>query len=508
MAVPAHDTRDFDFATRLGLPIRTVILAPGAEAATPLTEAYTAAGTMVNSSRFDGMSSDDGWDAIAAELESKGVGMRTVQFRLRDWLISRQRYWGAPIPIVYCATHGEMPVPAEQLPVLLPQVEQYKPSGTGQSPLAVIPEFVNTTCPECGGPATRETDTMGGFACSSWYFLRFASPNETSQAFDPEAVKYWLPVDLYVGGAEHAVMHLLYARFWTKVMADAGLLDFREPFTRLYNQGVVHAPDGNRMSKSKNNVITPDSVVEEFGADTLRVYELFMAPFDQDVVWNPRSIVGVHRFLGRVWELVLDTWPLATRAVAGATHDTGAGTIDAAGAEIADDVHATELRGLAHRTTRKVLTDYEKYRFNTAVSALMMFVTGMTDARAAAGETPSVAFAAAWNDATRRLLLLLAPIAPHLADELWSHTFREGASIHLQQLPDWDDAFAAEENFELVLQVNGKVRDKVQVARAISEADATALAMANERMAAGINGKTVAKVIYVKERLVNVVVKG
>ncbi len=495
MAVPAHDTRDFDFATRLGLPIRTVIQEPGTDATVPLAAAYVDAGTMVNSGRFDGMASDDAWDAIAADLESMGVGLRTVQYRIRDWLISRQRYWGAPIPIVYCPEHGELPVPESQLPVLLPQVEQYKPSGTGQSPLAGIPEFVNTTCPECGGPATRETDTMGGFACSSWYFLRFASPRVSDRAFDPEAVKYWLPVDLYVGGAEHAVMHLLYARFWTKVMADAGLLDFREPFTRLYNQGVVHAPDGARMSKSKGNVITPDSVVEEFGADTLRVYELFMAPFDQDVVWNPRSIVGVHRFLSRVWETVLDGWPLAERAARST-------------ADIASDPRAAELRGLAHRTTRKVLGDYEKYRFNTAVSALMVFLTGMQDARAAAGDAPSDAFAAAWRDAMHRLLLLLAPIAPHLGDELWSRTFREGASIHLQQLPEWDDALAVEDSFELVLQINGKVRDKVQAPRGLGDDDAKALAQANDKMAAAIAGKDIVKIVYVKERLVNVVVKG
>ncbi len=488
MAVPAHDERDFDFAQRYELPIRVVIRPPDYNPGTALPAAFVGDGEMMDSGVYSGMNSADAWEQIAADMDVRGIGERRVQYRIRDWLISRQRYWGAPIPIVYCATCGEQPVPEDQLPVLLPDVQNYKPSGTGRSPLAAIPSFVNTTCPTCGGPAERETDTMGGFACSSWYFLRFASPNERTRAFDPAAVKYWLPVDLYVGGAEHAVMHLLYARFWTKVMADAGLVDFREPFTRLYNQGVVHAPDGARMSKSQGNVITPDSVVEDYGADTLRVYELFMAPFDQDVVWNPRSIVGVHRFLSRAWDLVLEAWPHVAGA-APLAEDAVLGGADA------------ELRGLGHRTTKKVLADYDRYRFNTAVSALMVYVTGVSDARDGHA-APSVV-----RDALERLLLLLAPIAPHLAEELWSRTVARG-SVHEQRLPHWSPAWAREDTFELVVQVDGKVRDKIPLARDIAEDDATTVALASEKVRAALDGRTTVKTIYVPGRLLNVVTRG
>ncbi len=298
MAVPAHDQRDHEFAQKYGLPVLEVIQPQSG----PWTEqrAFEGQGNMVNSGPFDGRPSIEAWQSIAAMMEDEGFGRRTVQYRMRDWLISRQRYWGAPIPIIHCQSCGVVPVPEHDLPVLLPHIADYVPRGDGRSPLANQPEFVHTGCPECGGPAHRETDTMGGFACSSWYFLRFSDPWYDAGPLNPEAVQHWLPSDLYVGGAEHAVMHLLYARFWTKVLADAGLLHFREPFPKLASQGIVHAADGKRMSKSRDNVVTPDEVVERHGADILRIHLLFMAPFERNVIWDEEGIVGAERFLQRV----------------------------------------------------------------------------------------------------------------------------------------------------------------------------------------------------------------
>jgi leucyl-tRNA synthetase len=402
---------------------------------------------------------------------------------MRDWLISRQRYWGAPIPIVHCPVHGEVPVPEDQLPVLLPDVENYEPTGTGESPLALIPEFVNTTCPTCGGPARRETDTMGGFACSSWYFLRFADPHNAEQAFDPRQAAYWLPVDLYVGGAEHAVMHLLYARFWTKVMYDAGLIPFGEPFQRLRNQGMILAGDGRKMSKSYGNVITPDTVVAQYGADTLRAYEAFISDFALDVPWNERGLVGVYRWLHRVWSLILD-----------APEDNPPGLA-------VDPEDERRLRRALHKTIRAVTHDIESFSFNTVVAALMEFTNYLGEARAT-----SVVAGPAWTEALDTLLLLMAPVCPHAAEELWRRT-GHAYSVHGQRWPEWSAELAADDEITLVVQVNGKVRDRITVTAGIGEDDARAAALRAPNAARFFEGKRIVKTIYAPGRLINIVVQ-
>ena len=478
MGVPAHDQRDFEFASKYSLPVK-VVIAPPDYSGEALTEAFIADGPMVESGKFDGVSNTDGITAVASEIEEQGWGERTVSFRLRDWLISRQRYWGAPIPIVYCPKDGEVPVPEDQLPVLLPDVDEYKPSGSGSSPLATVPYFVNTTCPICGGAATRETDTMGGFACSSWYFLRFASPNEDTHPFNPEAIRYWLPVDLYVGGAEHAVMHLLYARFWTKVFYDAEILPFEEPFTKLMNQGVVHASDGVRMSKSRGNVITPDSVVERFGADSLRAYELFMAPFDQNVNWSEEGLRGVYRWLNRVWQLVMEEPRF--------------------GEQSAETIK--ETRHWTHRTLKKVTEDLRRLRFNTMISALMEFTNYLGRLR----EDQAVD-QESWREAIDTLLVMLAPSAPYIAEEMFTRT-GHGYSVHQQSWPDWDEDLAQSETFTLVVQVNGKLRDRFEAPVEIDEAAAKELALNSERVSAHTDGHEIDRVLFVPGRLVNIVLR-
>ncbi|HEY7270437.1 MAG TPA: leucine--tRNA ligase, partial [Dehalococcoidia bacterium] len=478
MGVPAHDQRDFDFAGKYGLPVK-VVIAPEGYSGAALSQAYIDEGTMTNSPGFDGLPNTRGKQAIAEAAEEREIGRRTITYRLRDWLISRQRYWGAPIPIVHCPKDGEVPVPEDQLPVMLPEVQNYQPSGTGQSPLATVASFVNTTCPKCEGPAQRETDTMGGFACSSWYFLRFTSPHEPSYPFDTQAMRYWMPVDLYVGGAEHAVMHLLYARFWTKVMFDAGMLPFKEPFQTLMNQGVVHGADGVRMSKSKGNVITPDSVVDKFGADALRGYELFMAPFEQNVNWQDDGVRGLHRWLNRIWQLVLEEPEFG---------DPGETAI-------------REMRRWTHRTLKKATEDLERLHFNTMVSALMEYSNYLGDARDA-GPVER----AAWNEAIDALLLSSAPSVPYITEELWKR--RGGSySIHLQAWPAYDETLAAAETFTLVVQVNGKLRDRIDVPVDISEDDAKATAFASPRVSAYVDGHEVVRALYVPRRLLNIVVK-
>jgi leucyl-tRNA synthetase len=478
MGVPAHDQRDFEFAQKYGLPVKVVIAPPG-YGGEPLEAAYVEPGTMVESGPFDGLPNDQGMLAIAEHVENQGWGKRTISYRLRDWLISRQRYWGAPIPIIHCPKDGEVPVPEDQLPVLLPEVDEYKPSGTGQSPLANVPEFVNTTCPQCGSAALRETDTMGGFACSSWYFLRFTSPHADSHPFDADAMRYWMPVDLYVGGAEHAVMHLLYARFWTKVMYDAEVVPFREPFTKLMNQGVVHAADGVRMSKSKGNVITPDSVVERFGADALRGYELFMAPFDQNVAWSEEGLRGVYRWLHRVWQLVLE--------------EPAYGAMDAQALK--------DMRHWTHRTLKKASEDIERLHFNTMIAALMEY-TNFLARTAEAGRVDKEA----WTEAIETLMLMLAPSAPYIAEEMWTRSGRP-YSIHRQAWPAWDEALASSETFTLVVQVNGKLRDRFDVPVDIAEDEAKALAFDSPRVKAQIEGHSVERVLFVPRRLINIVVR-
>ncbi len=493
MGVPAHDTRDFDFAARHGIPAPVVIAPPDWDR-DALKTAYTGPGTMVNSGPWDGLPSREARERIADWMEEQGISRRTVQYRMRDWLISRQRYWGAPIPIVYCEACGVVPVPERHLPVLLPHVESWRPSADGRSPLqrrhsdgarsplANVPEFVHTACPQCGGPARRETDTLDGFACSSWYFLRFVSPHYEAGPFDPAALARWGPPDLYVGGAEHAVMHLLYARFWTKVMADAGLIPFREPFPVLRSQGVMHARDPetgavSRMSKSKGNVVTPDGVAAVHGADALRIYLLFMAPFENNTVWEEEGIVGAKRFLERAWRLA--------SAVAAAEPP-------------ADSPADLELRGVVHRTIHRVTADVEAFKFNTAVAALMECLNAMNAHHHAHGVTAGLA------EATRTFVLLLAPFAPHIAEELWA---RLGGpySVHRQAWPEWDEALATEEIITMVVQVDGRVRDRLEVPAGTGEAEAQELALACDGVRRQLDGRRVARVIHVPGRLVNIV---
>jgi leucyl-tRNA synthetase len=478
MAVPAHDERDFAFAKKYNLPIPVVIAPPGWDGS-ELEAAYIEPGTMVNSSQFNNLPSQKGMEAISEFLEEKGWGKRTVSYKLRDWLISRQRYWGAPIPMIYCDKCGIVPVPEKELPVLLPEDAEFKP--TGESPLKYNEKFVNTTCPKCSGPARRETDTMDTFMCSSWYFLRYASPHYDKAAFDPEKVKYWLPVDLYTGGAEHAVMHLFYARFFIKAIRDMGLVDFGEPFTRLFNQGIIIAGK-RKMSKSRGNVVNPDDYVAELGADAVRAYLMFIAPWEQGGEWDDSGISGISRWLNRLWGLVLGGYEWS----------------ESAGGQLRAE---RELERLSHQTIRKVTQDLERLRLNTMIAALMEFTNYLTKVK----EEGAVS-ATAWELAVDTLMLLLAPTAPHLAEEIWQRTGHQ-YSIHNQDWPSWNEELAREEEITLVVQVNGKLRDRITVSASVTEDEAKKLALESEKVKPHIEGKQVAQVVYVPGRLVNLVVK-
>ena len=480
MAVPAHDERDFIFAQKYNLPIQVVIAPPGWQGE-ELEAAYIESGTMVNSAQFDGIPNADGIEAVSDFLEEKGWGGRTTSYRLRDWLISRQRYWGAPIPMIYCEKCGIVPVPEKDLPVLLPEDAEFKP--TGESPLKYNEQFVNTTCPRCSSPARRETDTMDTFMCSSWYFLRYASPDYRAAPFDDGKLKYWLPVDLYTGGAEHAVMHLFYARFFTKAIRFMGLIDFDEPFHRLFNQGIIIV-ERRKMSKSRGNVITPDEYVTELGADTVRAYLMFVAPWEQGGEWNDSGISGMSRWLNRVWNLTLTGYK-PDEAVSGADRQKS----------------ERELSRITHQTIRKVTDDMEKLRFNTMIAALMEYTNYLTRL----GEAGTVA-TSAWEESIRTLILLLAPTTPHLAEELWQRSGYE-YSVHNQRWPQWDEALAKDEETTLVVQVNGKLRDRINVPASITEAEAKQKALESHRVKAHLTGKELVKTIYVPGKLINLVVR-
>ena len=477
MAVPAHDERDLKFARKFKLPVRTVIVPPG-WTGEEFTEAYTGSGTMVNSGEFNGLPSEQGYEAICALLEEKGWGKRTVIYRLRDWLISRQRYWGVPIPMIYCDKCGRVPVPEEDLPVLLPPDAEFKP--TGESPLKYCQSFVNTTCPTCSGPARRETDTMDTFMCSSWYFLRYTSPETGDAPFGVTKMKYWLPVNLYTGGAEHAVMHLFYARFFIKALRDMGLVNFDEPFTRLFNQGII-IYRGDKMSKSRGNVIAPDEYVAELGADAVRGYLMFIGPWDLGGEWNDRGIVGVSRWLDRVWSLVTTDYVPTRRGVV-------------------DPEAEKKFLHSTHKTIKEVTADLEKFRFNTMLASLMEFSNYLSKVKES-----GVVSDALWREAISYFLPLLAPTAPHLAEELWTRTGHP-YSIHNQPWPEYDEELAREEEITLVIQVNGKLRDKVLVPASVSEVEAKELALGRERVKAYTDGKKLTRVIYVPKRVVNIVV--
>ncbi|MSQ26675.1 MAG: leucine--tRNA ligase [Dehalococcoidia bacterium] len=476
MGVPAHDTRDFAFATKYGLPIVTVVAPPGWRGQ-PLAEAYIESGPMVNSGPFDGVSNADGKERIADHAETTGWGRRRVTYRLRDWLISRQRYWGTPIPIIYCPTCGEQPVPEDQLPVVLPEDAEFKP--TGESPLRYHAGFYNTVCPRCGGAATRETDTMDTFVDSSWYQMRYLSPHYSKGPFDPAEADRWHPVDQYTGGAEHATMHLLYARFFHKVLRDLGLVESNEPYVRLFNQGQILGTDGQRMSKSRGNVVAPDDNVARYGADAFRTYLMFLGPWDQGGPFNTEGINGATRWLNRVWTLVSDHW------------DAG----DADG----DPVPVRELRRWTHRTIKRVDHDVADFHFNTMLAALMEFTNYLVRP-----DSQQLRGTAAWREALESLILMTAPSTPHFAEELWTLTGHP-YSVHQQAFPSFDPALTVEDEITLVVQVNGKVREKLAVAAGISEDQAKAAALASPKVAAQIDGRQPRQVIYVPGRLVNIV---
>jgi leucyl-tRNA synthetase len=475
MGVPAHDERDFEFARKFNLAIRPVI-APPDWSDEELTKAYTEPGVMINSAEFTGLSSEEGIEAICALLKKKGWGNRTVTYRLRDWLISRQRYWGAPIPIVYCDKCGIIPVPEEDLPVLLPPHAEFKP--TGESPLKYCHAFVNTTCPRCSGPARREVDTMDTFMCSNWYFLRYTSPQTMDAPFDADKIKYWLPVDLYTGGAEHAVMHLFYARFFTKALRDIGLLDFDEPFTCLFNQGAI-VYRGGKMSKSRGNVIAPDEYVDELGADAVRGYLMFIGPWELGGEWCDGGITGISRWLNRVWSLIETDYTSQT----------------------VETEAEKGLRHVVHKTIKKVTNDLERFRFNTMLASLMEFTNYLSKVKEVGTISDFL-----WQEAISYFLLLLAPSAPHLAEELWMRTGHP-YSIHNQSWPKFDEELTREEEITLVIQINGKLRDKVVVPTSITEAEAKELALGRERVKAYIDGKKLTNVIYIPNRVVNIVAR-
>ncbi len=503
MGVPAHDQRDFEFARKFGLPVRVVIQGTGIpDDAANLQEAYVGPGTMIRSGPFDGLPSEEGKAQVAAWLEGEGLGQVTTVYRLRDWLISRQRYWGAPIPVIYCGKCGIVPVPEDRLPVELPYNVDFTP---GASPLARSEEFVKTTCPACGGPARRETDTMDTFVDSSWYYLRYTSPGEDGRPFTPAAVDYWMPVDQYVGGIEHAVLHLLYSRFFTKVLHDEGLVGFVEPFTNLLANGMVTL-NGKAMSKSKGNIVSPDEIAAKYGADAARVFTLFAAPPEKEFDWTDTGAQGVFRFLKRVWIIVYELKDSAGGV--GPSQTTGDDPAHAAGHDPAhaarDDPNRALLRS-AHRMVKKITTDIDHhFGFNTAISAAMEMVNDLYRYQGALPEVQRSPGAV--RQALELLVLSLAPFAPHLTEELWRALGHTG-SVHDEKWPSWDEGLVRADEVEVGIQVNGKLRDRMMVAAGTSEAALREIALGQERIRVSVEGKTIVKVVAVLDRLVNIVVK-
>jgi leucyl-tRNA synthetase len=479
MGVPAHDQRDFEFAKKYGLKIVPVFQHPDWDGG-ELTAALGHGGPMINSGPFDGTADEDAIAAVVQYAEEKGYGRGTVNYRLRDWLISRQRMWGAPIPIIYCDTHGAVPVPESDLPVLLPADAEFRP--TGESPLTYHEGFLHVKCPVCGEPSRRETDTLDTFMCSSWYQMRYIDPHNDERPFSRELAHQWLPVDQYTGGAEHAVMHLLYTRFFTKAARDMGILDIDEPMVRLFNQGQILGPDGQRMSKSRGNVIAPDGEVEKWGADTFRAYLMFLGPWDGGGPYDASGISGVYRWLSRVWNVV---------------------TGDMRTAAHPDAPETRELRRWTHKTIAKVTDDVANFHFNTMLAALMEFTNHMTRLRESGAEVD----AAAWREAQESMALILAPSVPHIAEELWQ---RLGMpySVHTQTWPPFDAALAADDAVEIAVQVNGKLRDRLTLPVDAAEDAARAQAMASASVAQHVEGKEIVRIIYVPNRLLNFVVKG
>lgn len=484
MGVPAHDERDFLFAKKYDLPITIVVMPEGKELRVEdMTEASKENGIMVNSGQFDGMKNEDAKKAIVDYLAEKGMGEMKVNFRLRDWLISRQRFWGAPIPIIYCDHCGTVPVPEDQLPVMLPHDVDFKP--TGESPLKYMEEFVNTTCPICGRPARRETDTMDTFVCSSWYYLRYTDARNDKEAFAKENADHWMNVDQYIGGVEHAILHLLYARFFTKVLYDMGLVSVDEPFQNLLTQGMV-LMDGSKMSKSKGNIVSPEAIIDKFGADTARLFILFAAPPERDLEWNDQAVEGCYRFINRVWRFVYDY-------------------VQSRGGENAEVGELSrkdkDMRRLVHTTIKRVTDDAgTRFNFNTAISAIMELVNGLYQYREVAGYNKAV-----MAEAVDTLVLLLAPFIPHVTEELWQD-LGHGESVHKQKWPVVDEAALVADEVTVIVQVNGKVRDKILMPVNLDKAETEKMVLAQPKIAEILAGKEVKKVVVVPNKLVNVVV--
>lgn len=478
MSVPAHDERDFAFAEKFNLPVIQVIEKPADDESIGV---YSGEGPLVNSGQFDGVDSSDAREQIVDWLETEKTGRSKVTYKMRDWLISRQRYWGAPIPIIHCPEHGAVPVPDDQLPVILPEIEDYKPKAGETTALAGATEWVNVPCPKCGQPAKRETDTMDGYACSSWYFLRYIDPFNDKQAWDSEVEKHWGPVDFY-NGADHAVAHLLYSRFWMRFFYKIGLVSTPEPFKRMMYNAYILASDGTKMSKSRGNTIDPLEIMNSgYGADSLRVYEMFIAPYDLEAPWDTRGVPGTYRFLNRVWTLAQEY-------------------IEAAESEITDAA-AKEILVVAHKTAKKITSDIEDEKFNTAISSMMEAVNAYYKLKT---QHP-VSKNAAWTVAIEGLLQLLSPFAPHITEELWSQMGNTD-SIHVDHWPKWDDKYLQNDMITVVVQVNGKLRAKLEVAADITADAVQELALADKNVQIFTDNKKPAKVIYVPGRLVNIVV--
>ncbi len=484
MGVPAHDERDFLFAKKYDLPITIVVMPEGKELRVEdMTEASKENGIMVNSGQFNGMKNEDAKKAIVDYLAEKGMGEMKVNFRLRDWLISRQRFWGAPIPIIYCDHCGTVPVPEDQLPVMLPHDVDFKP--TGESPLKYMEEFVNTTCPICGRPARRETDTMDTFVCSSWYYLRYTDARNDKEAFAKENADHWMNVDQYIGGVEHAILHLLYARFFTKVLYDMGLVSVDEPFQNLLTQGMV-LMDGSKMSKSKGNIVSPEAIIDKFGADTARLFILFAAPPERDLEWNDQAVEGCYRFINRVWRFVYDY-----------VQSRGGENAEAGELSRKDK----DMRRLVHTTIKRVTDDAgTRFNFNTAISAIMELVNGLYQYREVADYNKVV-----MAEAVDTLVLLLAPFIPHVTEELWQD-LGHGESVHKQKWPVVDEAALVADEVTVIVQVNGKVRDKILMPVNLDKAETEKMVLAQPKIAEILAGKEVKKVVVVPNKLVNVVV--
>lgn len=468
MAVPAHDQRDYEFAKTFGLEIIPIIAGGQIE-----KEAFSEDGPHINSDFLDGLNNEEAIAKMNAWLEEKGLGKKETTYRLRDWLFARQRYWGEPIPVIHWEDGTSTTLAETELPLLLPKTDEIKPSGTGESPLANITDWVNVTDPETGMKGRRDTNTMPQWAGSSWYYLRFIDPANEEMIADPEKLKEWLPVDIYIGGAEHAVLHLLYARFWYKFLYDIGVVPTKEPFQKLFNQGMILGENNEKMSKSKGNVVNPDDVVEKYGADTLRMYEMFMGPLDASIAWNENGLEGSRKFLDRVWRLLMDEEGQLRDRVTTFNDQT--------------------LDVIYHQTVKKVTEDFEQLRFNTAISQMMVFVNEAYKAKALPVEY------------MKGFVQLLAPIAPHLGEELWTTLTNSDKGISYAAWPTYDEAFLVQDEIEVVFQVNGKLKSKAQASKEITKDELEALAMANEKIQEAIKGKTVRKVIVIPGKLVNIV---